>query len=264
VSVVKLAFVTFSALVRNRLILLCVAVFVAIVLLMLSPLLTIKATTPSAEQAAESVLYLVSVVMSMVSGFGSLLAAWASADAVASEIRSGTILAVLARPVRRWQFLLAKFFGVQLLMAVYILLMFGLTLVLVRIGGVHLRTSVWPLMVYPMVRYAIYGSLAILLATFLHPILVFAAALLAALGAWMAGPESNAAWMPAWLKHGLYAVLPSTGLLSESNFLAITSSSLKQMSWLDHATALAYGLDYALVLFLLAAWSFRRRGLTRE
>ena len=31
-------------------------------------------------------------------------AAWASAEAVAGEMRSGTILAVLARPVRRWEF----------------------------------------------------------------------------------------------------------------------------------------------------------------
>ena len=59
-------------------------------------------------------------------------------------------------------------------------------------------------------------------------------------------------------------VLPSTNLLSESNFLSITQTTLKQMAWLDHLLALSYGLDYALVCFLLAVWSFRHRSLTRD
>ena len=59
--------------------------------------------------------WLISGIMTLVSGFGSLLAAWAAADAVASEMKTGTILAVMARPVRRWEFLLGKYLGVQML-----------------------------------------------------------------------------------------------------------------------------------------------------
>ena len=73
--------------------------------------------------------------MSLLSGFGSLLAAWSAADAVWSDIRSGTILAVLARPVRRWEFLLGKFLGVQLLMGAYVLMMLALSYLLAAIGG---------------------------------------------------------------------------------------------------------------------------------
>ena len=84
-------------------------------------------------------------------------------------------------------------------------------------------------------------------------------------GAWLAAPGTNNGWwMPEWPRHELYVALPSTSLLSESDFLEITSSPLKHMTWADHATALAYGADYALVLFLLAAWSFRRCSLARE
>jgi hypothetical protein len=53
-------------------------------------------------------------------------------------------------------------------------------------------------------------------------------------------------------------------LLSESRFLGMTQASLNPISWTNHVTALAYGLDYALVLFLIAVWSFRRRPLTRD
>jgi hypothetical protein len=59
-------------------------------------------------------------------------------------------------------------------------------------------------------------------------------------------------------------LLPSTGLLSESRFLTITQASLQKVTWDVHAITLAYGLDYALVCFLLAVWSFRRRSLIRD
>jgi hypothetical protein len=36
------------------------------------------------------------------------------------------------------------------------------------------------------------------------------------------------------------------------------------MAWTDHLLALSYGLDYALICFLLAVWSFRYRSLTRD
>jgi hypothetical protein len=62
----------------------------------------------------------------------------------------------------------------------------------------------------------------------------------------------------------LYALLPSTTLLSEQRFLELTKANLKPVSWTDHATALAYGLDYALVCFLLAALLFRKRSVTRD
>jgi ABC-2 type transport system ATP-binding protein len=39
--------------------------------------------------------------------------------------------------------------------------------------------------------------------------------------------------------------------------------SLQKVTWDVHAITLAYGLDYALVWFLLAVWSFQRRSLLR-
>jgi hypothetical protein len=41
----------------------------------------------------------------------------------------------------------------------------------------------------------------------------------------------------------------------------ITQAELKSLPWTHHLTVLAYGLDWAVVFFLLAAWSFRRRPL---
>ena len=261
-----LAWITFLALLRNRLIILFFAVFICVMLLMMTPLLTFKSmAADNPSQGQGMILSLVSGIMSLVSGFGSLLAAWSAADAVASEMKSGTIMAVMARPVRRWEFLLGKYCGVLMLMAVYVIFMFAITNLLAFIGGERLVTNPWVLLVYPMVRYGIYAALAICLVTVMHPLFAFVIVMIAGVLADLVSPSSiGAGFLPPWLHSGLYYVLPSTNLLSETNFLAITSSSLKPTPWTDHLTALVYGLDQALVFLLLAAWAFRRRGLARE
>ena len=83
---------------------------------------------------------------------------------------------------------------------------------------------------------------------------------LATVGA-LLSPASHAD-IPHWLRAGLYAVLPSAELLSESRFFHLNQATL--ITWKDHLTTIAYGLDYTLVCFLLAVWSFRRRSLSRS
>jgi ABC-type transport system involved in multi-copper enzyme maturation permease subunit len=208
------------------------------------------------------VLSEVALVMSLVSGFGSLLAAWAAADSVGGEMRSGTILAVMARPLRRWEFLAGKYLGVMMLMAVYVLVMLGVTFLLAWLGGQRFHTSLWTLLVYPMVRYAIWAAISLLLVTLVHPIAVMGiVAVLATLVATLQSPLSS---IPNWLRLPVHVILPMTNLLSEERFLVINRASLKAYPWTNHVTALAYGLDYALVCFLLAAFLFQYRSLTRD
>ena len=128
---------TFSGLLRNKIIILFCAGCVCILLLMMTGLLGMRAMSKAqnAERMQMLVLPMIASMMTLVSGFGSLLAAWSAADAVAGEMRTGTVLAVLARPVRRWEFLLGKCLGVQLMMFVFVLIMLGLNYLLAWIGG---------------------------------------------------------------------------------------------------------------------------------
>ena len=261
-----LAWITFLALLRNRLIVLFFGGFLCIVLLMMMPLMTFKSMGSDDPAGSQGMIIgLITAIMSMASGFGSLLAAWSAADAVASEMKTGTIMAVMARPVRRWEFLLGKYCGVLMLMAIYIVFMFAVTNILAWVGGTRLVTNSWVLFVYPLVRYGIYAALAIWLVTVMHAIFAFVIVLVVSVLASLSAPSSTGvAFLPEWLHRGLFYLLPSTDLLSETNFLAITSSNLRPVPWTQHLTALTYGLDTALVCFLLAAWAFRHRGLTRE
>lgn len=257
---------TFAGFLRNKLIVLFLAVFVGILLLFLTPLLAMKAMSgPAAAQMESPVLTLVGALMTMISGFGSLLAAWSAADTVADEMKSGTILAVMARPVRRWEFLLGKYLGVQLLMAVYVLFMFGFSYLLTWIGGERIQTTPWVLIAYPLVRYAIYSAISMFLVTMMHPVMAFGLVLVTSILTFMVSPGARPpAFLPGPLRAIVYTLLPSTELLSESRFLTITQTSLEKITWDVHAITLSYGLDYALVCFLLAVWSFQRRSLSRD
>ena len=257
---------TFSGLVRNKIIILFCAGCICILLLMLTSLLAMRAMRAgqNAEQMQMMVLPMIASMMTFISGFGSLLAAWSAADAVSSEMRSGTVMAVLARPVRRWEFLLGKFLGVQLMMLVFVAIMLGLNYLLAWIGGATIATNPWTLIVYPMVRYAIYSALGMLFVTVMHPILSFCLVLFMMIGAGLVAPGSANTFMPDWLKNGLFYILPSSNLLSEVRFLTITRATLRAAVWTDHLTALIYGVNYALVCFVFAAWIFRSRSLSRD
>lgn len=254
---------TFGSFLHNKLILLFCSLFLCIVLLMMTPLMGFKAMTTSAnaQQMQGVILNEVAMIMSLVSGFGSLLAAWAAADSLASEMKSGTILAVMARPLRRWEFLIGKYLGVLLLMAVYTIAMLGVTFLLAWLGGQRFHTSLWTLLVYPMVRFAIWAAIAMFLVTLAHPIFAMGLViLLATLQAIFVSSEK----IPNWLRLPVHLFLPMTNLLSEQRFLVITRASIKPFPWTSHLTVLIYGLDYAVVCFLLAVTVFQFRSLTRD
>ena len=257
---------TFAGLIRDKIIILFCAGCICILLLLLTGLLAMRAmrNTANAEQMQAAVLPLIGSMMALVSGFGSLLAAWSAADALSSEMRSGTILAVMARPVRRWEFVLGKYLGVQMMMLVFVVLMLGLNYLLAWIGGAHIQSAPWILIVYPMMRYAIFSGLGLVLVTVMHPIIAFCIVLVMSIAAQIVSPAANTTFLPQWLKTGLYYFLPSTNLLSETRFLTITRATLQEALWSEHVTALVYGLDYALVCFLLACWIFHSRSLSRD
>ncbi len=258
---------TFESFLHNRLILVVLLAGLGISLLMLLPLLGAKAAITASNKALmESVvLEAISGVMGFMSGLGSLLAAWAATDSLNSELKAGTVLAVMARPVKRWEFLLGKYIGVLMLMTGYVVMTIGVSYLLAWLGGQHIHANPIVLFAYPLVRYAIYAAMALLLATAVGPVMSMAGVMVIAILNDMVAPGAMD-WKPKllWLKAGLYYVLPSTNLLSEGRFLSLRQAALKPMTWLEHGTSLLYGLDYALVILLLAMWSFHGKSLRRD
>jgi ABC-type transport system involved in multi-copper enzyme maturation permease subunit len=71
-------------------------------------------------------------IVNLLSGF---LALFLSVGAVSAEVDSGTLHALLARPVRRWQFLLGRWLAYALIISVYVAVMAGLVLTVASLIG---------------------------------------------------------------------------------------------------------------------------------
>ena len=255
---------TLTGFFRSKILIVFALVFGCILLLTLASMSAVRSIRAggNVQQVRELALVMLASALGLVSGFGSLLAAWAAADALGSELKSGTILAVLARPVRRWEFLLGKFLGVELLLGIYVLFASVFTFILTWSVGEQLYSVPWAMLVYPLVRYTVYSSIGLLLATFLP-------AGVAIGGTFFVFVLTNSLdaihrVAPEWVYAVLHSTLPSMNLLSETQFLVLSASPLESASLGRHWISLGHGLDYSLVLFLLAVWVFRKRSLIRE
>ena len=222
-------------------------------------------TASNALQMQQHMMHDISNSIVLLYGLGNLLAVWTAADSIASEIKSGTILTVMARPLHRWQFLAGKYLSVLMLMSVYATIIFGITYLLMSLGGQPFYISGWALVFYPLVRYAIWAAIAMSLGTFLNPITVMSiVAFLLSVIEFMSTPMAVNR-IPAWIQTPLHVVLPMTAVvLDESRFFNMTQAALQRYPWTNHLTALTYGINYALVFFLLAIALFQRRSLTRD
>jgi ABC-type transport system involved in multi-copper enzyme maturation permease subunit len=258
---------TFGSFLHNKVILAVCLLVVCNFLLGLYSVLSFKSmtTASNAQQMQSLTLDDLRKTLFLLSGLGSLLAAWAAADSVAAEMKSGTILAVMARPLHRWQFLAGKYLGVLMFMAVYSLGMLGVVSLLTWLGGQPFHAPWWVLLVYPMLRYAVWAAISMFLVTLLNPVVVMGiVAVLLSLIQFLVTPAAQSD-IPDWFRLPLHLALPLTNVvLSEDRFLTMTRASLERYPWIDHVTALAYGLDYALVCFLLAVAVFQHRSLARD
>jgi ABC-type transport system involved in multi-copper enzyme maturation permease subunit len=171
----------------------------------------------------------------------------------------------MARPVKRWEFLLGKYLGVMFFMFFYALLMIAMSYSMVAFAGMRVHAAPWLLLVYPLARYAIYAAMALAITTLVHPTVAMGVLLVLYLLTASVGPRSFE-WTPKlhWLKTAFYYLLPSTNLLTEERFLSLRQAAVKQASWSQHALSLAYGLDWAFILLLLAMWSFHYRSLRQD
>jgi ABC-type transport system involved in multi-copper enzyme maturation permease subunit len=259
VKVRTIALNTIGTFLHNKVILVVSLLFVCDLLMGIYSVLLFR----SDARQIDSLLHDIGATLDIMGGLGTLLAVWAAADSVASEMKSGTILAVLARPLHRWQFLAGKYLGVLMLMLIYVFGAFGVAFLLSRLGGQPFQYSAWPLLVYPLVHYAVWAAISMFLVTFLlNPVVVMGiVAVMASLIRLLVSPAASN--IPDWIRLPLHLILPlTTSVLSEDRFLRMTHESLKRYPWTYHATALVYGLDYALVCFLLAAFVFQHRSLS--
>lgn len=194
--------------------------------------------------------------------FGMLISVMMSVMLISREVERRTVFIILAKPVRRWQFLLGKYLGLIATVTVNLLLMatIFLAVLLLYTGRLDARiVFAVSMILLEMVLVAAFATLFAVLST---PIL----GAVLTLAVFVVGHVSDDLWMlTAHLRTGwsqpliaaVYYVLPN---LERFDFktevvhgLAIAPS---EVAW-----AVVYGLAYTVFVLLLACFQFERKDL---
>lgn len=236
---------------------------------------------PGGRQSAQDIAIFGSMMTLLglyaVNFMANFLALFLSVGAVSAEIDSGTLHAVLARPIRRAEFILGRWLAYTGLMGVYVAAMAGLLMLLARLIAGFEIPSPWPAIALMALAAVLLLTVSLLgstvLSTLANGVVVFSLFGLA----WLAGIietlgvalenttmvnlgivvslliPSDAIW------RGASYFVQSPTMLS---FAAAARGGIPFASYTPPATALIiWSLLYMVVATLLAVWAFSRRDL---
>jgi Cu-processing system permease protein len=211
-----------------------------------------------------------------VNFLASFLALFLSVGAVSGEIDGGTLHAVLARPIRRSQYIMGRWLAYVAIIAIYVAAMVGILLVIVaRISGVvppdPLRLiGLLVLSGVLLTTISLLGStLMSTLANGVVSFTLFGFAWLAGAIEFVGGVLSNQGMVNVGIAVSL--LIPSDALWRGASYYAQTNDFLAMVasrspiplasSVPPAGTFIAWALAYPLVLLALATWSFAHRDL---
>jgi ABC-type transport system involved in multi-copper enzyme maturation permease subunit len=194
--------------------------------------------------------------------FTMLIAVMMSVLLISREVDSRTVYNILAKPVRRWQFLIGKYLGLLVTVAVNLALM---TAVLLLVTAVYLReldTGLLFAAAMTLLEMALLTAFATLFAVLTRPMLgtVFTLAVFVighvAEDIWLLTQHVDSGFVRP-LVAALYAVLPN---LERFNFKAEVVHGVGISSG-EVILTVAYGLAYTAMVLVLACARFRAKDL---
>lgn len=193
---------------------------------------------------------------------GLLIAVLIGVGLVAGEIERKTVLPTLAKPVTRATFMLGRYLGLALILAVNVAVMLGLLAVVLHMAGYGLSRTASFAALLILVELLLLSAGALFFASFTTPVLASAFSLsLFLIGHLLSDLKAFAARSHSDSTKALigffYRLLPDLELL---NVKGQASSGL-EVAGSAVASAAAYGVVYAAVLLFLATFVFQRRDL---
>jgi ABC-type transport system involved in multi-copper enzyme maturation permease subunit len=209
-------------------------------------------------------LVVVNLGLTAVSLFGVVIAIFIGIGLVSKEIEKRTLYTVLSRPVRRWEFVVGKFFGLTGTLVVNTFFMaIGVFLALLYVAHKFEKTDGWVLVAlyFIVLQFLIVCALALFFSSFSTPLMsaVFAFAL------FVIGSLSEDLRNFARIAHGLGGWIAAAIAYLVPNF-----SALNVINRVAHGEAIAgqlilynslYALLYSAMAIAGAVLIFQRRNL---
>jgi ABC-type transport system involved in multi-copper enzyme maturation permease subunit len=226
-------------------------------------LLTVGAVFLGEVSYSQDAKIIVDLGLSAMLLFGTFIAIFVGVTLVYKEIDRRTVFAIFAKPVARGEFLLGKYLGLCLTLAVNVLVMgagVSLALVYVKGAGNPLVWQIWPAVALIYAELALVTAIALLFSSFSTPVL----SALASFGLFVIGhfsaelktfADALGAESARLFFAGLFYALPNL-----STFGFITAAAHGVMPPATYVlTACLYALVYIAVLLGAATFIFGRR-----
>ena len=212
------------------------------------------------------------ICVSTIAIFGVLITIFISASVVPNETENKVIYTVLSKPVRRFQYLLGKFLGIQLIVIVNLALMVALFFI-----ALYMRQRILPTLLLWSALLTYFEFLIISAFTFAISCASTSAVLptIAGLFIYLTGnlteylkdvylrAGQTEEWLDALIgrvAYGLYNVLPNLQHFS-LKMQILNSQPNDPPTDVLISRLISYGLAYAVCGFILSYWVFRRREL---
>ena len=226
-------------------------------------LLSVSAIFLGAASASQDAKIIVDLGLTATLLFGAFIAIFVGVGLVWKEIERRTLYAIFAKPVGRGEFLLGKYLGLCLTLAVNVAVMgAGVTLALLYVvrGTTPLLVALWPAVGLIYLELTILTAVALLFSAFSSPIFsAFGSLAVFLIGHFTADLKGLAALFDVAALRGLLVAL-YYALPNLSTFTVITPAAHGIAPPPGHlAAALAYAVTWDAALLAAAALLFARR-----
>lgn len=209
-------------------------------------------------------LVVVNLGLTAVSLFGVVIAIFIGIGLVAKEIDKRTLYTVLSRPVRRWEFIVGKFFGLVGTLVVNALLMaVGVFAALFYVSRHFHRPDAWVLVAlyFIILEFLVVTSLALLFSSFSTPIMsaifTFALFVIGSFAEDLRGFAAIAKGITHWLAVGAAYLVPNLSALNVISSVAHGEPVAGRLILYNTI----YALVYAAMAISGAVLIFERRNL---
>jgi len=212
------------------------------------------------------------ICVTTIAIFGVLITIFVSASVVPTEVENKVCYTVLSKPVRRFQYLVGKFVGAQLIVIVNLLLMGGLFFF-----ALYIQQQIWPTLLLWSILLTYFEFFIVSAFTFALSCAASSAVLptIGGLFIWLTGnlteylkdvhlrsqeSEGLIDGLIGNMAQGLYYVLPNLQNFSIKNQL-LTGLPNDPPRDVMIPNLIVYGLVYGGCGFVIAYWVFRRKEL---
>ena len=209
-------------------------------------------------------LVVINLGLTAVSLFGIVIAIFIGIGLVSKEIEKRTLYTVLSRPVRRWEFVAGKFFGLSGTLIVNTFFMaIGVFVALLYVSHSfkHADAGILVALYFIILQFLIITALALLFSSFSSPLLsaifAFALFLIGTFAEDLRGFARLTHGIARWLATGAAYLVPNFSALNVISQVAHDNPVSRQLI----AYNTVYALAYTVAVLSATAMVFERRNL---